>query len=228
MKYTRYNYGKAKRNNTILYLIIILLLSVFLGVALFNIVTNYNVFNNFFKVEEKLNTEINNDNGNIKISVIQCGVYSEKANADLAISKIPSNYAPFVFEEEGKYKIIAGIYTDGEINNKKEELTNLNINNFIINYNLSEKDVNDKVKLELIKGYLQIINKINDAEIESINTLEFKNWAKETTSTMEKEAQDINKIAEKINELPEEFSKKDTQESLVIIYGIIGEYNNKS
>lgn len=228
MKYTRYNYGKAKRNNTILYLIIILLLSVFLGVALFNIVTNYNVFNNFFKVEEKLNTEINNDNGNIKISVIQCGVYSEKANADLAISKIPSNYAPFVFEEEGKYKIIAGIYTDGEINNKKEELTNLNINNFIINYNLSEKDVNDKVKLELIKGYLQIINKINDAEIESINTLEFKNWAKETTSTMEKEAQDINKIAEKINELPEEFSKKDTQESLVFIYGIIGEYNNKS
>ncbi len=228
MKYTRYNYGKAKRNNTILYLIIILLLSVFLGVALFNIVTNYNVFNNFFKVEDKLNTEINNDNGNIKISVIQCGVYSEKANADLAISKIPSNYAPFVFEEEGKYKIIAGIYTDGEINNKKEELTNLNINNFIINYNLSEKDVNDKVKLELIKGYLQIINKINDAEIESINTLEFKNWAKETTSTMEKEAQDINKIAEKINELPEEFSKKDTQESLVFIYGIIGEYNNKS
>lgn len=228
MKYTRYNYGKAKRNNTILYLIIILLLSVFLGVALFNIVTNYNVFNNFFKVEEKLNTEINNDNGNIKISVIQCGVYSEKANADLAISKIPSNYAPFVFEEEGKYKIIAGIYTDEEVNNKKEELTNLNINNFIINYNLSEKDVNDKVKLELIKGYLQIINKINDAEIESINTLEFKNWAKETTSTMEKEAQDINKIAEKINELPEEFSKKDTQESLVIIYGIIGEYNNKS
>lgn len=225
MKYTRYDYGKKKKDGTAIYVIVVIILSVLLGVTVFKVFTGYSLFQNFFKIENSSN-KVNEEQVTTEysISVIQCGVYGKKENADVALTQIPKAYQSFIYEEEGKYKVIAGIYLDNDLEKEKSELSSLSINNFKSTFNLTLDGIDGKVEWELIKGYIQIINKLADENVKSINTNEFKLWTNEIINKSENSNEKVKLLGENINSLPEEYEREHGKESLKFLYGIIEEY----
>lgn len=219
MRYTRYDYNKKKSGNFTLSLIIVIILAVIIGAIIFKL---------FPKNVEKLidnndamktSGEVNNKQIINNYVAIQCGVYQNIENANTTLATIPSDFKSFIIEEEGKYKVIAGIYTESEAKDKVNVLNTSKINNFSIKFNIDAKDNNSIIISEVVKSYLEIINKVSQDSIDSINTKEFKAWVKKVTK--DNDSKLIGELNDMTNNLPEEIKKENNVELIKNLYNIL-------
>ena len=115
---------------------------------------------------------------------------------------------PFVVEEDGKYRVLAGIYKKEDGLKKLEELKANNIDVAKINLNISSDNEENKEIIEIIDGFLTIVSKLQESEVKSIKTAEFKEWAdkiiNDGSSVKSKKTDDLSSY---VKNLPDEINK---------------------
>lgn len=176
--------------------------------------------------EDKTNNESEAKVENIKgkeIFMIQCGYYGKKENAQSALKEIPSSYNKFIIEENKKFRVIAGIYLEPEANKISDELTKKGIANVKIKCNYNNNDKNDLVSYEILTGFMKIINNLENKDVKSIKTTEFKEWTKKLfeSKKIDKENNELKLLREYIEKLPNELDRKGAGKSLEFIYKIL-------
>lgn len=224
MRYTKYDYRKKNKNKgrVIFPFLIIISLGVVLGIIVFKIffIGGNSIFNNI-NSEEAISKE---EGEKLQLVAIQCGLYEKKENAESALLTIPSSNTKFIIEEDGKFKVMAGIFTMEELDEKRSELEKNSINNFVLKFKFTEDSIDSKIQGEIINGYLKIINKSFNEDIKNINTQEFKIWVEDVSSKSVNKSEEIITLLEKINLLPEEYQKENGQEDILYLYNIITKY----
>ncbi|MCY6957787.1 SPOR domain-containing protein [Clostridium brassicae] len=238
MKYTRYDM-KRKNNNLVFFIVIIAGILIFAFIA-GTIISNFFIKdkNNSIKPSEnspKKNTEIikketnknekNQENvENItEYSAIQCGVFSNKDNAETLKQELNQFGKTFLVNEGDKVKVIFGIYSQKEeekvlklLDSKKKEYSK-------IKFNIQPKDECDIQICKLIDANLQIIHKLDDSKVKAVHTNQIKEWSSKLEET-NKEGENYKALIElknNINNLPKEMSKEHIEQQNAFLYKVL-------
>lgn len=225
VRYTRYNYRNKNKNklNVLFGFVVVVVLAVFIGTGLFN-----SIFKDKTDILPKKSTDAsvsnNKSENSVEFAIVQCGVYSKKEVADETLKKIPSTYPAFIIEESGKFKVIAGIFNIDNVNDKMNELKAMNIENFRIKCNVSSNVSDKAVEEALINNYLQIVNKVCEKDVKSVNIAEFKQWIADNAELSCEKNSDIKEMVENIKNNSDEYTRDKVKDSMNFIYKIIVKY----
>lgn len=230
MRYTRYDYKRKKGNNIFVWLIVIIVLSVFIGFGIFKLLFVGNEGEVNIPTNDIIsdNTQKKVDNSkNKSFGIIQCGLFSSKEAAESAISGLPSSFPTFIVEDEGKFKVMAGIYSGELLDSKMDELKNSSVNNFRIKCDIKLATQEKKAMSEIIESYLNIINQLYGQGVKGIDITKFKKWVNDDAKSKVKNTdEDLNKLLENINSLPDEIDKSIGEESVKFLYNMLIKYKS--
>lgn len=227
MRYTRYDYKKNKGDNFFLWLIGIIIFSICIGVFFYNVFLKDNTIINDSKKNEMIKSEEKVSEECKEFGIIQCGVFKSKENADATLNSINSEKTCFIVEEDNSFKIIYGIYLFDDATNKSEELTKKSITNFRFKCSMNDGNNEKKVESEIIDAYIKIINKLFEKDVKSVNTKEFKEWVVKISENVESRSEEFNGLISNIGNLPDEYTKDNQKESLILLYNILAKYKQK-
>lgn len=235
MKYTRYDFNKGKKNSNKFGIIVILMVVIALVIGTFMAKFLFLGQGSGEKIKvEKPNT-VESENGKAQsndgaegYSIIQCGYYSKKENADDLKNKLKDKYEVFILTEGDKYRAIAFIGKPDDANKLYEKLTAENITSTKINCKIDKSDACNAGIAGMISGYLEVIGKLNDKDVKSVKTDDFKKW----TNTLKVGDSSANyktykELQETINNLPKEITKAENDKSYSDIYKALNVFKNK-
>ncbi|SFC31505.1 SPOR domain-containing protein [Clostridium uliginosum] len=218
MRYTRYEYKKHGKIKFLCTIAIIAGLSIIIGLC-------------FSKSVFKGKSNSNNLNQSVSVTnnedfiALQYGYYAKKENAEAIIKNIPSKYNTYIVEEEGKYRVIIGLYLQQDGLNELEKLTSQGINLVKVNFRIPNNNLENKKIAEIIEGFLKISNKLEESEVKSIKTYEYKAWCLEIiNSENSDDFKELKLIGEYVNNLPEKIDKTNVDINLKYFYEIIKKY----
>jgi hypothetical protein len=233
MKYTRYDFKRKKSDNTVLAVVlaIVLLLAFFIGTVLSNIIIKKEVFKNILPQSNSDAKVINSSNNKTnKFIVIQGGKFMKVENLEQE-KKILINYGnPFTIEEQDGTRILLGIYNEEESLKIIKKLKDNNIHNSKIIFDLqTQNNLCDEEIAAIINAELEIINKLSDKTIKSIQTDELKKWCVELKEIDSKSSNItiLNDLKTHINELPKDLTLDKTIDIDVYIYKLLKKTTNK-
>lgn len=245
MGYTRYNYRPRKKPKGNLFTIgiVVVICAIVIGMLMAKYLFKGDIpngENNGQKtVEEQKNNknDISNSGGNIvennnnsqseaskNFVIIQCGYYGKEENAKKVLQDIPSSFNKLIIKDGDKYRIIAGIYNEEAANNMSDELSKKKIDNVKIKCGYETSKDEEAKSYEIINGFMKILNELENEQVKSVNTTEFKKWTKELGQNSNKENVDndeLKSIKEYIEKLPEELEREGAKKALEFIYGIL-------
>ena len=227
MRYTRYDYKRRGSSGFGKWMILIIILAIVIGVGIFKFFISKGKDSVDMPIKPNNNSVIENSGDVKSYGIIQCGLYSTKEAAEAAVSQFPNHYVGFVVEEDGKFKVMAGIFFIDDVEQMMTELTNLSINNFRIKCDIAQDSISNKLEGEIIDGYLKIINKLYEKDVKSYNTVEFKNWVNEIVEKSKEQSDEVKEIVENIKLLPDEYKRENGKESLLFLYKILINHRNK-
>ncbi|KJU73207.1 SPOR domain-containing protein [Clostridium baratii] len=246
MGYTRYNYRPRKKPKGNLFTIgiVVVICAIVIGMLMAKYLFKGNIpygEDNGQKTVEEQNNNTNGSGGNnsegiVKDNnsssnsasknfvIIQCGYYGKEENAKKVLQDIPSSFNKLIIKDGDKYRIIAGIYNEESANNMSEELAKKNIDNVKIKCGYETSKDEEAKSYEIINGFMKILNELENEQVKSVNTTEFKKWTKELGQNSNKENVDndeLKSIKEYIEKLPEELEREGAKKALEFIYGIL-------
>ena len=226
MRYTRYDYKKKGGGGFFLWILLIIILAVAIGITIFKMFFSEGEISNSLKVPNKSQQEesINTAENSSIFKIIQCGLFSKEENANSTLTTLPSSMTGFVIQEDGKFKVMAGIYKDEESAKKTEEVTKATINNFTIKCCIPKDSSEKKIEAQIIEGYLQIINKFEESDVKSVKTVDFKKWTEETVANIKSPSEEVQNLVKVIKELPDEYTQKDVKTSKDFLYKLLIKY----
>ena len=225
MRYTRYEYKKSGKIKFLCSIAVIASISIGCGLYISTF-----IFNGKQIQDNNINNSRNSTEGNYqgevqKIIALQCGYYSKEENAKELVTPISKYCQPFIVEEDGKYRVLAGIYKEEEGLKKLEELKANNIDVAKINFNISSNNEENKQIIEIIDGFLTIVSKLQESEVKSIKTAEFKEWAdtviNDGNSIKSKKTDDLSSY---VKNLPDEINKANSNTNIQELYKLIKTY----
>jgi len=229
MRYTRYEYKKSGKIKFLCSIAVIASISIGCGLYISTF-----IFNGKQIQDNNINNSRNSTEGNYqgevqKIIALQCGYYSKEENAKELVTPISKYCQPFIVEEDGKYRVLAGIYKEEEGLKKLEELKANNIDVAKINFNISSNNEENKQIIEIIDGFLTIVSKLQESEVKSIKTAEFKEWAdtviNDGNSIKSKKTDDLSSY---VKNLPDEINKANSNTNIQELYKLIKTYWKKN
>lgn len=246
MGYTRYNYRPRKKPKGNLFTIgiVVVICSIVIGMLMAKYLFKGNIpygEDNGQKTVEEQNNNTNGSSGNSSegtvkdnnsssnsasknFVIIQCGYYGKEENAKKVLQDIPSNFNKLIIKDGDKYRIIAGIYNEESGNKMSDELAKKNIDNVKIKCGYETSKDEEAKSYEIINGFMKILNELENEQVKSVNTTEFKKWTKELGQNSNKENVDndeLKSIKEYIEKLPEELEREGAKKALEFIYGIL-------
>lgn len=246
MGYTRYNYRPRKKPKGNLFTIgiVVVICAIVIGMLMAKYLFKGDIpngENNGQKTVEEQNNNTNGSSGNSSegtvkdnnsssnsasknFVIIQCGYYGKEENAKKVLQDIPSSFNKLIIKDGDKYRIIAGIYNEESANNMSEELAKKNIDNVKIKCGYETSKDEEAKSYEIINGFMKILNELENEQVKSVNTTEFKKWTKELGQNSNKENVDndeLKSIKEYIEKLPEELEREGAKKALEFIYGIL-------
>ncbi|GAA0077287.1 hypothetical protein UT300005_16650 [Clostridium sp. CTA-5] len=217
MRYTRYEYKKHGKLKFLCIISIIAGVSIVIGLYFSRIV---------FKGDVNINSsnECIVTNSNENFMALQFGYYANKENADAAINTIPSKYNSYIIENENKYRVVIGLYSEDNGLKKLEELTTQGINAVKINFKFPNDTIEEKKVSKITEGFLIISNKLEEPDVKSVKTSDYKTWCSKIIDSESSNNEDLNNIKEYINNLPDEIDKTNVKVYLKYFYEIIEKY----
>lgn len=173
--------------------------------------------------KEQAKEEVPATNAPIEYTMVQCGYFSTKEGADSVKNTIGPNAK--VLTEDGKFRVVSYLGTEEEAGKVSQELTTKEIENTKTRFKLEDESTTDKAIKEIIKGALDISQKLTSGEVASVKTEEFKNWA---NNLKEDEADDkhanFKVLKDNINSLPAEVKSADSEKIYQMVYDILRTY----
>ncbi len=226
MRYTRYEYKKANKFKFLFSVIVIAAISITCGMY----VSKF-IFNGKEISENKL--ENSQEKSNLVKSegviAIQSGYYSKQENAQAALNTVQNDLKPFMVEEDGKYRIILGLYEQEEGIKKIDEFTAKGISVAKIDLSIDSDTTENKKVIEVVDGFFKILNKLGESEVQSIKTSSYKEWANEIINDNdENKSEKLNDLLKLIQDLPEEINKSNNDASMKNLYEFIKKYKTMS
>ncbi|WP_217077287.1 SPOR domain-containing protein [Clostridium baratii] len=248
MGYTRYNYRPRKKPKGNLFTIgiVVVICAIVIGMLMAKYLFKGDIPNGENNGQKTVEEQKNNDNdssnsgGNIvennnnnnnsqseaskNFVIIQCGYYGKEENAKKVLQDIPSSFNKLIIKDGDKYRIIAGIYNEEAANNMSDELSKKKIDNVKIKCGYETSKDEEAKSYEIINGFMKILNELENEQVKSVNTTEFKKWTKELGQNSNKENVDndeLKSIKEYIEKLPEELEREGAKKALEFIYGIL-------
>ncbi|OPJ63747.1 SPOR domain-containing protein [Clostridium oryzae] len=253
MRYTRYDY-RRKRNTYIpmpLIFISLIVLAFFIGSIIFNLFikspTESNVkravpTSSSNKTDIKKTTETKSSNQGASTSntapvqsekysfiVVQAGYFAKKGNAKAIQKDLKKILNPFTIKEDGKYRVLCGIYNTEDYNKILKRLKGKKITTAKVTYNISIKDNTTKLIAEMIKGNLKILMEFVKADVK-FKTKEYVKWANglkhaEKNSSNYKFYKSYKLY---INKMPKEMKKDNCEDNYIYIYKMLKEISKTS
>ncbi|WP_297634083.1 hypothetical protein [uncultured Clostridium sp.] len=176
------------------------------------------------KENESVDTSTKTGEGE-EFFILQCGVYGKEENAKSSLENLPKELSGFVAKDGDKFRVIAGIGNEEDWKKKSETLNGLQIENVRIKTNIPIDDENEIKLAKIIKAYMEILKKFDNSETKSVNTKEFKTWTSELKNEKDgDESEEVKKLKEHVSKLPENFERKDSQNSVEFLYNILNKY----
>lgn len=220
MRYTRYEYKKSSKTRFLCGIVFIVAISIGGGFYVSNVLFKGE------KIQGNDNltyTNEKNSEGEVRsIIALQCGYYSKEENAKESLTGISKYCQPFIMEDDGKYRVIAGIYKEEDGLKKIDELKKNSIDVTKVNLNISSNNTENEKLLEIIDGFLTITNKLEDSEVKSIKTAEFKEWVDKIVNdqgnSKSKKIDDLNNY---VKNLPDEIDKTNSNINIQALYKLI-------
>lgn len=177
------------------------------------------------------NIEQNNSQAavsNISYVSVQCGYFSSEENAKQMLSKISSNYGGFIYNENGMFRVLCGVYSEDKGNGVLTELQSQSIECAKTTYTLNVNDPGENQIAAICDGYLKILNTTFDDSVKSVNTKDFKDWINSLDDVEQNDYKDIvDGLKEYINKLPDEIAKEDVANEMSYIYGILMNFKSE-
>lgn len=220
MRYTRYEYKKSGNFKFLLAVVVVAAVSVGGGLYISNAL--FGNESNVKKAESINSTE--QSTGNIQPSnvvILQCGFYSKKENADVLMSSIKQYCYPFIAEENGNYRVIAGIYNEEEAEKKIQQLQGNGIDVAKSTLALKSDSSDDQKIIEISDGFLKIMSKFEETDVSSIKTGEFKSWCNTIAGNEGQYGEKLKGIMNYVQNLPDEIDKNNNSEEAYEFYKLI-------
>lgn len=249
MRYTRYNYKKKGNNDLFKFIGSFILTIVAAGViglglakVIFGVLEKNNLTPNDSYVQQEKGEEeatdadveseksgtVSQNNVTTTFTLVQCGFFSKKENADQAFSKISTDKYSFISQEDSKYRVAAGIYTVDDANKVVDELTKTGVESAKINFTLNSSDDAQNQIAGIADGYLKILNTTFNDQVKSVNTKDFKDWVSKLDAIQEGDNKDLLKgLKEHIGSLPEEINKDGVAEEMKYLYTVLSKFKAK-
>lgn len=221
MRYTRYEYKKNGNFKFLLAVVVVAALSVSGGLYISNVIFGKEeTADKTMSVYSAEQTEDKIQSSNIV--AIQCGFYSKKENADALVSSINKYCHPFITEDNGSYRVIAGIYNEEDSQKKIQQLQEQGIEVAKTTISLKADTPDDKKIIEITDGFLKIMSKFEEADINSIKTSEFKNWCNNVIGNDgQVQGDKLRQINTYVQNLPDEVDKNNNSEAAYGFYKLI-------
>lgn len=139
-----------------------------------------------------------------------------------SLSAISKYCQPFIVEDDGKYRVLAGIYNEEDGLKKIEEFKSNNIDVAKISLGASSDDLENKKLIEIMNGFLTIVNKLQDNQVKSIKTAEFKAWTDGIVNEgSTAKSNKISQLYDYIKNLPDEMDKTNSSNDMQELYKLI-------
>jgi len=221
MRYTRYEYKRSSKVKFLCSIALIAGISIGGGLYLSNVIFNGKEIQSNSS-SSGYSTDVNYESNIQNIVVLQCGYYSKEENAKELVNSISKYCQPFIVEEDGKFRVLAGIYKEDDGLKKIEEFKTNNIDVAKVSLNISKDNLENKKILEIIDGFLTVRNKLQDNGVKSIKTAEFKEWAyKILNDDSSNKSDKLNDIEIYIKNLPDEIDKTNSDTNIQQLYKLI-------
>ncbi|MPQ42500.1 SPOR domain-containing protein [Clostridium tarantellae] len=172
-----------------------------------------------------------NDNSDTKVIpkgegetfvMVQCGYYAKKENADSIKSKLNDKVIAVNVPEGDKFRVIAYIGSEENSNKLAEELTAAQISNTKSRFFIPKTDTCNAEIIEIINGYLKILDKLKEKDVKGVKTQEFKDWVNKLEEKKDEKNFNIFKeLKDGINALPEEINKQNIEEGYQVVFKVI-------
>ena len=219
MRYTRYEYKRHGKLKFMMSVVLVIIVSIGSGLYISKII---------FQAKETSGGTIQTsqkENESVQIQgimALQCGYYSKKENADVCIPTISSYCEPFIVEENGKYRVIAGLYNDEAGMKKLEELKSKGIDVAKVSIDIPVDTLDSKKFFQVVEGFLQITSKLEESHVKSIKTAEFKTWADSIINDGNKvESQKLKVLNSYVDSLPDEITKSNSANAVQVLYSLL-------
>lgn len=235
MKYTRYDMKRRRNSNSVFGVILFstLIFAFIIGTLIYSLLLK-NI--NFNDVLPKPNTNVvenmknNVEKKNVKYIVIQHGMFTKAENIEQGKNKLNSFGNPFTVQDEKGTRVLLGIYSEEE---SLKIIKILNDNGIENSKMVFEIDVANSLCEEeisaIISAELDILTKLSDKNIKSIQTEDLKKWCSELKE-VEKTSDNVsvlNELKSHISNLPKELIKEKTPEYYDFIYKTLKKLNFK-
>lgn len=217
MRYTRYEYKKSNKLKFLFAISVMGLISIGGGYYISNFIFQGKQIEN----NSIYSSEVKNGSQEESFMTLQCGYYSKEENAKELISSISKYCEPFIVEDEGKYRVLAGIYKEQDGIKKIQEFKANNIDVAKVNLNIQSDKSEMKKIMEIIDGFLTITNKLHESEVKSIKTSEFKSWVDTTINDDGVKSKKIESLSNYVKALPEELDKTDNSKNMQDLYKLL-------
>lgn len=234
MKYTRYTYGGKKRGgkgkNTLI-VIGLLVVAVVTGTVFSKLLIKDNIKESgidnksIVNKDEKERNDVKPAEGQNKpkLYAVQCGYFAKKENVDELLGKLKPKYGGFMVEEGDKFRVFVGIYEEGKVDEKIKELTGDGYNAMKVDITAKPSKDSYNVIYEISAAQIKLLSKLDDKNIKSINTDEFKKWVGDINVLGEGDAyfKQFSDTKNMVMALPKDLTKEKKDELYRSIYSIL-------
>lgn len=217
MRYTRYEYKKFSKVKFLFIISAITLISI--GGGLY--VSKFVFEGKQIEDNPKYSSEVDYGNQDEKFMVLQCGYYAKEENAKELLTSISKYCEPFIVEDGGKYRVLTGIYKEEDGIKKIQEFKANNIDIAKVSLNIQGDKLEMKKITEVIDGFLTIANKLQEKEVKSIKTAEFKEWADTVINDDGIKSKKLDDLYNYVRALPEEIDKTNNSKNFEELYKLV-------
>ncbi len=218
MRYTRYEYKKSSKAKFLISVVVIVGISISGGLYASNVIFDGKEIHD---INSSSDSDYSNGDELPKIIVLQCGYYSKQENAKESLTTLAKYCDPFIVEDDGKYRVLAGIYNEDDGLKKMQEFKSNNIDVTKISLNIPDNSLENKKVIEVVNGFLTIINKLQDNEVKSIKTAEFKTWTDKIIEDGSNNSKKVNDLGNYVKNLPDEIDKANSNTNIQELYNLI-------
>lgn len=147
--------------------------------------------------------------------------FFQKEDADELIKSLSTIGNPSEVNENGKIRVIFGLYKRGSsYTSAVKLLTDNKFDSSEINFNINVDNTCNSQIVEIIDANLQIISKLNDKDVKAVQLGELKKWKNNLKKVQGdyKNKNVLEELKKYVDKLPDNYSKNNTNDSIQFMY----------